>query len=194
MILLLKRCLGLETGEKVIWHIAYELSHILQIILLYHPTSKHILQLFLMTHCCKTLNLNESYMDKRGPLAAGSWILCVFQALWGKQLMKDDPNYSCTMKPDRDFSNPISFNLPAAADSCPIRKRNLDRSRCLERSPNADNEFLLEIWHHLTTDAGGSKRRRRLPGNTIDKHTFYNCFLLPRQKNQRTIWFDFWHA
>lgn len=85
----------------------------------------------------------ESYVDKPGSLACGQINSVFFRPCGEKQLMKEDPNYSCSKKPERDFSNPISFNLPAAAHSCPIKKQSFDRSRCLETSPNADNEFPL---------------------------------------------------
>lgn len=49
--------------------------------------------------------------------------------------MKEDPNYSCSEEPGGEISNQISLNLPATAGSCPIRKHNLDGSRCLEQVP-----------------------------------------------------------
>lgn len=85
----------------------------------------------------------ESYVDKPGSLACRQINSVFFRPCGEKQLMKEDPNYSCSKKPERDFSNPISFNLPAAAHSRPIKKHSFDRSRCLETSPNADNEFPL---------------------------------------------------
>lgn len=58
-----------------------------------------------------------------------------------RQLMKEDPNYSCSEKPGGEISYPISLNLLATAGPRPIRKHNLNGSRCLERSPKEDNEL-----------------------------------------------------
>ncbi len=73
-----------------------------------------------------------------------------------RQLMKEDPNYSCSEEPGGEISNPISLILPATAGTRPIRKHNLDGSRCLVRSPKEDDELSYTgncIWHHPSPDA-----------------------------------------
>lgn len=72
---------------------------------------------------------------------SGSWSVYVFRASAGRkrQLMKEEPNYSCSEEPGGEISNPISLNLPATAGPRPIRKHNLDGSRCLERNPKEDD-------------------------------------------------------